>query len=299
MSPGIALFVGDVTHDLSLDVPAIPEPDAKVSASGLRAGPGGMAVNAAIACHRGGVRTRLLVRTGDDLVGVEALRTLVSTGVDVRGVAVTGPTSHVIVLLEPGGEKRLVLYRGVSMYPGIEQIDGIGLDGIAWVQHAVYDSEAAALLVGRCRTLAIPWSLDLEPSTFPTGIDALAPCLDGAEAVFCNAASFAGIGPDPVARLFDLGVRSVVQTLGAGGAVLHRPRTPARTVLAPCIEAVDTTGAGDCLAGRYVAGRVRGLAAPDALHDAVRAASLACGEAGTWASYPWRDAAAFEELPVP
>ena len=194
MSRSAALFVGDVTHDVTLAIPAVPEPDAKVSATELRTSPGGMAVNAAMACLRGRVPARLLVTTGDDPAGSAALKTLISEGLDVSGVARPGATAHAIVLLEPGGEKRLVLHPGVSMYPGPDQVGTVELDDVAWVQHAVYDVPCAAALVVRCRAARIPWSLDLEPSTFPDGIEALSPCLDGAEIAFCNAPSFARIG---------------------------------------------------------------------------------------------------------
>ena len=299
MSRPVALFVGDVTHDIALDVPAVPGPDAKVNATAMRSSPGGMALNAAIACRRGGVPARLLVRVGDDPAGAAALETAAASGVDVRGATVAGTTAHAVVLLEPDGEKRLVLHHGVSMYPGRAQVDAASLDDVGWVQHAVYDIEAAAALAERCRAADVPWSLDLEPSTFPDGIASLAPCLDGADVSFCNAASLASIGDEPVARLFDLGVGGVIETRGAAGAVLHRPDGPALTIRAPSVDVVDTTGAGDCLAGRHVAARLRGLDVAEALRDAVAAASSACARAGTWPSYPWRTPAVPEEVPTP
>ncbi len=298
MNRPVALFVGDVTHDIVLDVPALPEPDGKVCATAMRSGPGGMALNAAIACHRGAAPARLLVRVGDDAVGATALETAAASGVDVRGATATGPTAHAVVLLEPGGEKRLVLHHGVSMYPARAQVDAASLDDVGWVQHAVYDAGAAAALAERCRAADVPWSLDLEPSTFPDGIASLAPSLAGADVAFCNAASLAAIGTDAVRELFELGVVGVIETCGAAGVVLHRRGEPPHAIPAPSVDVVDTTGAGDCLAGRYVAARLHGLDVVDALRDAVHAASSACARAGTWSSYPWRTSAVAEEIRV-
>nr|WP_236638008.1 PfkB family carbohydrate kinase [Mangrovicoccus ximenensis] len=48
----------------------------------------------------------------------------------------------------------------------------------------------------------------------------------------------------------------------------------------------DTTGAGDCLAGWFLACRARGLGPEAALNDAVTAATLSCGSVGAQAGYP-------------
>jgi ribokinase len=49
---------------------------------------------------------------------------------------------------------------------------------------------------------------------------------------------------------------------------------------------VDTTGAGDCLAGWFVAGRLRGAIPRAALETAVVAATMSCSQLGAQTSYP-------------
>lgn len=288
MTDRIALFVGDVSLDLTMTVSHIPAPDEKVHAAQAIEAPGGVAANAAAACALAEVPTRLAIAVGDDPIGQLIVGQLQARNIDVRAQSRPGSSCRVVTLVEPHGEKRLVLHPGVSMYPTLDQLSLDLLAGIGWLHTAVYDVPAAEWLIARCRERDLPWSLDLEPSTFPDGFGQLSRCVDGAATVFCNARSIAAIGPDAVKRLLDLGVRAVVETRGSDGARLHRAHgmTP---VPAPPGQVVDTTGAGDCLAGWFVAERLQGAAPAEALTTAVKAATLSCGRLGTQSSYPTRN----------
>jgi ribokinase len=174
------------------------------------------------------------------------------------------------------------------MYPTRRQIGAIAFEDIGWVHTAVYDHSAAELLIGECRVRAIPWSLDLEPSTFPDGLDRLRDFIDGAAVVFCNARSAERIGEEPVQRLFAMGANAIVRTHGADGATLHGANSNL-SFPAPRSVAIDTTGAGDCLAGWFVAERLRGAASDEALKTAIAAATISCGRLGGQSSYPTRE----------
>jgi ribokinase len=84
-----------------------------------------------------------------------------------------------------------------------------------------------------------------------------------------------------------MGAKAVVRTLGAEGATLHEANAHFR-LPAPRCAAVDTTGAGDCLAGWFVAERVLGATSAEALGTAVVAATSSCGRLGGQSSYPSR-----------
>lgn len=287
MTGPAALFAGDVSADLTMTIPRVPEPDEKLDAASAGEDAGGVAANAAVACAMADVPTRLVIAVGDDAAGEMVAKRLGSTGVDVSSQVRAGSTCRVVILIEPHGEKRLLLHPGVSMYPTRRQIEAAPLDGVGWAHTAVYDRDAAERLVERCRAGAIPWSLDLEPSTFPGGIAQLGRCLAGAAVVFCNARAMAALGEAPVARLFAMGVEAVVETRGAEGATLRRP-TGCTSVPAPRGPVVDTTGAGDCLAGWFVAERLRAAAPEQALATAVLAATISCAGLGGLSSYPAR-----------
>lgn len=290
-----ALFAGDVSLDLTLVADHVPAPDEKVHVNEAVEAPGGVVANAAVACARAGGRARLLVQVGSDAAARIATDGLAAAGVDVEASPAEGRTCRVVVIVEPHGEKRLLLDPGVSMYPGDGAVEAVSLHGAGWLHTAAYGT-AAERLVARCRAAGIAWSLDLEPASFAAGIDTLLPLLDGAEALFLNDRADAALGGDGAARLLALGVRSVIRTRGRDGAELVTAETTV-SIPAPVIgRPVDTTGAGDCLAGWYVGERLAGSPTPQALAAAVAAATLSCLGLGAQSSYPTRpQVAAFRD----
>jgi ribokinase len=80
----------------------------------------------------------------------------------------------------------------------------------------------------------------------------------------------------------------VVVTLGGDGALVARDDGEPLHVPAPRVEAVDTTGAGDCLCGALGAELARGATLEDALAFAVRAAARSACVAGARAGMPTR-----------
>lgn len=282
-----ALFVGDVSLDLTLVADHVPAPDEKVHVDLAIESPGGVVANAAVACARAGCRARLLVQVGADAAARTVTEGLAAAGVEVEVTPVEGNTCRVVVIVEPHGEKRLLLDPGVSMYPGNDAAETVALDGVGWLHTAAYGA-AAERLIARCRAAGIAWSLDLEPASFAAGIHTLLPLVDGAEVLFLNDRANAALGGDGAARLLAHGARSVIRTRGRDGAELVTDETTV-SVEAPAIaHPVDTTGAGDCLAGWYIGERLGGSPPRQALAAAVAAATLSCLGLGAQSSYPTR-----------
>jgi ribokinase len=263
----------------------VPEPDEKVHVGEVSESTGGVIANAAVACARAGRPARVLCQLGEDAAGEHVLREMTAHGVRIADTRGAGVTCRVVVLIEPHGEKRLLLYPGNSLYFTLSQAETASLSDVGWMHTAVYDIPAGACLIRRCRDAGIPWSVDLEPASFPQGIETLAPHLAGASVVFCNSRAAAFLGPEPAGRLQAMGVRTVVLTRGEDGAIWCG-RDERFHVPAPEIIPRDTTGAGDCLAGWLIAGIMAGLPNRPALEQAVLAASLSCTKGGAQLSYP-------------
>jgi ribokinase len=285
MTTKVALFAGDGTLDLTLQMPRVPEPDEKIHVNAASEAAGGVAANAAVACAMAGQAARLLIQAGADEAGGRMLAEIAARGVDVSAATWAGETCRVVILIEPHGEKRLLLYPGSSLYPSLSQAEAVVLDDVGWMHTVIYDPAVAAVLIARCRVAGIPWSIDLEPATFADGIEKLAPHLAGAAVVFCNGRAVAALGPKAVSTLHGLGARAVILTEGPAGATWCEG-VEATHLGAPAVIPVDTTGAGDCLAGWLVAGLMKGLSKGEALGDAVLAASFSCTKAGAQLSYP-------------
>jgi ribokinase len=282
-----ALFVGDVGLDTTLVVDHVPAADEKIVSDFWAEAPGGVAANASCAARLAGARSRLVCQVGDDRAGRACLAALDDAGVAVTAAVVPGSTGRAIIVLDADGEKRLVLVPGVSLYPTLKQVRDADLDGVRWAHTAPYELQAATALAERCRIAGIPWSLDLEPATLAGGLEALDACLDGASVVFCNQAAARLLGHPAEQRLLGRGVRSVVLSRGSDGATWVDPQDR-WDVAAPALDAavVDTTGAGDCLAGWFVGATIAGSPPPQALAAATAAASASCTRFGAQASYP-------------
>jgi ribokinase len=285
------LFVGDVGMDTTLGISHVPEGDEKVVADSVSDHVGGVVANAAYAALRAGAQSRIVCGAGSDAAGRDAVAQLRAQGVAVEAAEVAGPTCRALILVDATGEKRLVLAPGATMYPPASAVRTADLTATSWVHTAAYDLPAAAELVQHCRSAGVPWSVDLEPATIPADPDLLLPVLSGAAAVFCNARTQARLGGDSAtAWLLRHGVRRVVLTRGVLGVRLVRAGREPVDIPPPSTipAAVDTTGAGDCLAGWFAGRMDAGDDDLTALAEAVAAASHSCALPGAQLSYPTR-----------
>lgn len=279
------LFVGDISLDLSMSAPHVPAPDEKVHCSGIAEGIGGVVTNTAVAFAGAGGHPTLVTQLGDDLASRSMLAHMHELALDFRPATIPGALCRVVTILEPHGEKRLLLYPGVSIYPDADVVANIDLSGFSHI-HTSFFGAAAHRLVERARFENLSWSIDLEPATFSGGIDELADALSGAAVVFVNDRAAAALGDDPVAKLHAMGAQTIIRSRGADGAELHQDGgvIAARPPLG--VPIVDTTGAGDCLAGWFLAGKAAGWPSEITLGRAVIAATLSCRSVGAQSGYP-------------
>ena len=93
--------------------------------------------------------------------------------------------------------------------------------------------------------------------------------------------------PAAVRGLHELGCKSVVVTLGSRGVMFSEGKT-LESIEAPKVEAIDTTGAGDCFVGWLGVGIADGLPLSEAITHACKAASIAVTRAGAQDGMPYR-----------
>jgi ribokinase len=79
----------------------------------------------------------------------------------------------------------------------------------------------------------------------------------------------------------------VIETRGASGVILHGPSGDEH-LGAPSVEAVDTTGAGDCFNGVFAAGLAEGRQLREAVERAIAAAAMSVTVAGAREGMPTR-----------
>ena len=286
------LCIGDLDVDMFISVNTIPGFDQKVAGRSHGQKPGGMAANAAVAIARFGLKSRIIAAVGDDPAGALALAEIGREGVDLdflsrlEGV----DTFMCVVLLSPSGEKSLIKLETDAYLPPLDALNDRAFAGVRHL-HLTYGS---AELSRRALKLAarhgLSTSLDLEPPDIVRDPASLAEVLSCVDTLFLNGealdvASRVLGEPLGVARLRPGG--EIIVTLGARGC---RRITVDGVGEMPgfAVAPVDTTGAGDCFAGSYIACKLSGGAPSHCMEFANAAAALATLEYGSQTAMPRR-----------
>jgi 2-dehydro-3-deoxygluconokinase len=285
--------VGEGLFELGLD-----EAD---SDAPLRRGYGGDAANTAVAAVLLGADARLCSRVGVDALGRELLAFWRACGVDVRGIVVDrdAPTGIYVNERLAGGGNRFHYHRRGSAGSrirandiGVDFVDGLAVLHTTGVTLAISAGAADAARDGaRCarrRGAVVSFAVNHRPA-LGGDVAELAAEARSADIVFISleeAPAVLGVdGAHEVASALGRGPREVVVTLGAEGARVSAGGVDS-ALRAPPTEVVDAAGAGDALAGAYLASRLQRLSPERSLARAVVAASLSCRGFGCARSYP-------------
>jgi ribokinase len=292
---GRAFVVGSYAVGLTIRTDEFPVAGETRLGSGYESGPGGKGSNQAIGLARLGVSVMFVGCVGDDQFGADAIALLRSENVDVEAVSVlaNAATGVGFIVLDAAGRNLIVLDPGANQH-----LDGwivrqwLGLAGPGDVVVAQLeipdDAAAAAMLAGRAAgatsVLNPAPARQLAPQTL-RAIDVLTPN-ETELRILCGLRPDARADEEQLARaLVASGVNAVVVTRGAQGALIVTD-ADRRSIDAPRVDVVDSTGAGDA----FNAALVAGLLAGDRLHEAVQAGvvagALACTRGGVVPSLP-------------
>lgn len=267
--------VGGINQDVTVRVERRPVPGETVVGDGPVTSPGGKGANMAVAAARAGARVTLCGAVGDDAAGREQVDELRGAGVGVEHVALRSgsATGTALIVVTPDGENAIVVGSGANAT--LTDAEVAAACAGATVVLAQTEVGAGPVEVA-ARTPGIRLVLS------PAPVVPLAPeVLALADPVVVNeeeATELAG-APDAATVRAVTGARSVVVTLGAAGAEVA-DQHGVRRIPSPAVDAVDTTGAGDVLAGTLAAALADGAPLDDALAVAVAAAAESVQHAG-------------------
>ncbi len=252
-----------VCGNLVLDILAHPVGDVRWAATSLVDGIsqqlGGNAGTTAYTLGKLGIPVCIVTLVGHD---ERLLETLTAAGVDVSMVQrVNAPTSTAISLVRPDGERALLYHLGAAA----EEFQPFDFPPAATHFHvaAVYRMQhlrrIAPYLLKRARAAGLITSLDTQWDTEGEWMKVLAPSLPHTDYTLMNedeARMLTGQSEPGRATeiLRDHGARHVIIKRGARGCWINGTALPGQTV-----KVIDTTGAGDCFNGGFLAGLHRGL----------------------------------------
>ena len=278
---------GSINLDLIFSVPALPGPGQTVLGPALRTEPGGKGANQAVAAALDGAQVAMAGAVGDDPFAAPALAGLNSAGVDLSRVARVGVTTGAAAIaVDPEGRNQIAVAAGANGLAKAASVEDAALGpATTLLLQMECDPVETALLVRRARARGARIILNLAP---PAPLEAAV--LAALDHLVVNEdeagwlAARIGAAADAASLAARLGI-GVVRTLGAGGAEAWCGGAMVR-MPAPPVAVVDTTAAGDCLAGVFAAALDRGAHLRDALRRAVVAAGVSCTRAGSQGSIP-------------
>jgi sugar/nucleoside kinase (ribokinase family) len=267
---------GLATLDVVQVVDRLPAPDEKVVARSLDVTFGGPAANAAATAAALGVRTVLVTALGTGPVGDVVRAGLAASGVEVVDLLDgpgTPPVSTVLVT-RGTGERAVVSVNAVGVRDLSEPARRLDvLDDATALLVDGHHLGAAQVLAASARDIPVL----LDGGSWKPGLDALLAHVD--HAVLSADFRLPDGGEELLARVADLGPRTVAQSAGGGPVrvLVVGPEGSRRSVLRPPVvpddEVVDTLGAGDVLHGATAASLAAGNDVLTALADGVAQAS--------------------------
>jgi ribokinase len=278
---GSVVVIGAINVDLVVSGAPLPAPGRTVTGGVFAQHHGGKGGNQAVAASRalGGQGVVLVGAVGNDALGHEALEALRAEGVATSVAMRPGvPTGVALICVGPDGENQISVAPGAnaelsaadvtSAFGQVHEI-GVVLASLEVSQAAV---RAAAAWCSEHETPLVlnpapvqPWAAEIATQ---------------ASLVTPNAHELEVLGAVPEGVV-------VVETRGPEGVVIRRDGTEER-IEAPNVEAVDTTGAGDCFNGVLAAGLAEGMDVLEAAKRGAAAAALSVTKVGAREGMPTR-----------
>ncbi len=283
-SPPTVGVMGCVVQDVVVKPSQPLVPDGSTLSQILFA-PGGFGPNVAWTAALEGASVRFVGHAGDDAIGSALVEDLQSVGVEVA-VTRKGTTATVIVLVGGDGH-RTMAYDTSSFRLSAEDVTEEQLSGIS-VLHLYENMFEDITAAGAWRAVELVRagggrvSLDagnvfriqqVGRNAFLELVDKLAP-----EVLFANEDEAGALWPSGPVRAPGL----VVLKHGPQPTVVYAPdgRQLLEVDVAPVSQVVDTTGAGDAMAGGFLAAWAKGLSLREAVEAGHRVARRVVGEYG-------------------
>ena len=276
------VVVGSANLDLVANLEHLPLPGQTLIASGYAEYPGGKGVNQAVACARLGAKTSFVGCVGGVDAGVLLRSVLEQEGIDTSHLRTVGvPTGRAFINVDSHGENAIVVVAGANAEVGIEDNFFIPNSRVVLAQLEV-PLETIAMAFSQARNSGAVTVLNPAPArVIPQSL------LQLVDIVVPNETESGELGGTKA--LFDLGVNTVVTTLGADGASIET--TSSTTHIDPHkVTPVDTVGAGDAFIGATCAELSRGASIEDAARMGAVAGALATTVKGAVPSLPTRQA---------
>jgi ribokinase len=292
------VVVGSYVVDLMSRAPHLPKPGETVLGGPFVMGPGGKGGNQAAAAARCGSEVTFVTKIGDDVFGREALNHFKAENIDA-GYVIVDPnqaTGAAIIAVDDQGENSIVVALGacgtVTEAEVLAAEAKINEADIVLLQLET-SVEAVVTTVKLAEKYQVPVILNPAPyQDFPRELLSSVSYITPNET---EAFELSGIevrdeqtALSAAKRIHEMGVRTVIITLGSKGAYLYKGGRSGELVSGFKVNAVDTTGAGDAFNGGFAHALSNGATVREAMTFANAVAALSVTKIGTAPAMPYK-----------
>jgi ribokinase len=296
--PARITVVGSFAVGMTLRAPRFPVAGETLIGSGFDMGPGGKGSNQAVGAARLGAESHFVACIGADSFGDMGMGLYAAEGVHAEHVRRTRErnTGVGFITLNAAGDNHIVLDPGANALLTPADVDAAA-PLIAASDAVLSVLEIPPATAGRALALArrhgVTAILNPAPATplddqILSQVDVLTPNAGELRVLL-------GLPPDDptdprvlAQRLQGRGVRHLVVTLGAEGALIVRGDGASEHVPGVAVPVVDTTGAGDAFTCALAVALAEGQSLTDAVRFATHAGALACTQLGVIPALPRR-----------
>lgn len=294
---GKILVIGSTNTDMTAFCPKMPVPGETVLGNDFTMGPGGKGANQAVAAKRLGGDVSFICKVGKDIFGENTIRHFKEEGLDTSGVMISSkPSGVALITVDKDAENCIVVasganndYTEVDIRSCSDIIDGcdILLMQLEIPVPAVLEAARLGHKAGKFVVLNPAPACELPEEIFgylslfiPNETE-----LTRYSGMEVNDEKTAEIAAK---CLMDKGVGNIIVTMGSKGSLICQDGGSV-FVKARKVEAVDTTGAGDCYCGALCVALSEGRNLIEAAEFATKAAAQSVRKAGAQNAMPFRN----------
>lgn len=273
MSENDIVCIGSAALDFVFLLDTFPVPDQISLAHWSKQFCGGSSANVAVGVSRLGLYAGLVSKVGRDSEGVLLLNKLISEGVDIRAVKITGKTARTVVLLDKNGEKTIIADTECVLKKSDELPDSC-IEGAKALYIGDCFMPVAEKAVNLAKKMGITSFLRVKNVHAPFGMD-LKRVMNSADYVIMNE-------------------KASTLIKGSDFAIITRGRKGCQCgdikIEGIQVDSRDTTGAGDAFCAGFMYQIVKGNSLEKALEFGNAAAAVSTTVYGAMDSMPSREA---------